>query len=178
MGFSANIFLVGPMGVGKTTIGRHLASHLGRTFIDSDREIEERTGADIPLIFELEGEAGFRRREHDIVAELTQGEAIVLATGGGVVLDSRNRDFLRERGWVVYLHAPLEQLIKRTSRNRNRPLLQTENPRARLAQILEQRGPLYESVADFVLETGNRSIQSVVKEIAGHLPQSPLQRNK
>lgn len=174
--FSGNIFLIGPMGVGKSTIGRHLAAHLKLIFRDSDREIEERTGAAIPLIFELEGEAGFRRREVDIINELTQQQNLVLATGGGVVLNPQNRDWLRERGWVVYLRAPLEQLLKRTARSRNRPLLQTEDPRTRLAAILRERNPLYENVADMIVETSGRSVQRVVKDVLHRLPAPLLQR--
>ena len=172
--FSGNIFLIGPMGVGKTTIGRALALQLENEFLDSDREIEQRTGASIPLIFELEGESGFRRREYEIIDELTQNQSIVLATGGGVVLNEQNRKWLRERGWVVYLRAPLEQLLKRTAKNRNRPLLQTEDPRQKLMDILQQRNPLYESVADMIVETSGRSVARVVKDIIQRLPESPL----
>lgn len=166
-----NTFLVGPMGVGKTTIGRQLAAVLNREFKDSDREIEERTGASIPLIFELEGEAGFRKREQEIIDQLTQLENIVLATGGGAVLNQDNRNRLRQRGSVVYLHAPIEQLLKRTSHSQNRPLLQTDDPRKRLEEILAQRNPLYENVADVVVETGRRTVRQVVKEILKYLQQ-------
>ncbi len=159
------IFLVGPMGVGKTTIGRRLASALAKTFVDSDHEIEKRTGVDIPLIFELEGEAGFRRRESKMIDELTQRPAVVLATGGGAVLDPQNRQHLRERGFVIYLHASLDRLLERTARDKRRPLLQTEDPRARLQQILEQRGPLYEQVADLKVSTNGRNVRKVVREI-------------
>lgn len=165
---SGNIFLVGPMGVGKTTIGRQLAVVLNREFRDSDREIEERTGAAIPLIFELEGEAGFRRREREMIDELTQLPDIVLATGGGAVLDPDNRQWLRSRGHVVYLHAPIDELLKRTSQNRNRPLLQTADPRKRLEDILEQRNPLYRGVADQVVETGRAGVRQVIQEILGY----------
>ncbi len=163
-----NIFLIGPMGVGKTTIGRQLAVTLEREFKDSDREIEERTGAGIPLIFELEGEAGFRRREQEMLDELTQMRDIVLATGGGVVLDPTNRARLRQRGQVIYLHAPIEQLLRRTSHSRNRPLLQTENPRQRLEEILVQRDPLYKNVADCVVDTGKRTVRQVIREILNY----------
>ncbi|MEY3220685.1 MAG: hypothetical protein RIT27_2042 [Pseudomonadota bacterium] len=164
-----NLFLVGPMGVGKTTIGRQLAHVLMREFKDSDREIEERTGATIPLIFELEGEAGFRKRESDIINELTNLPQVVLATGGGVILNVENRRHLRERGTVIYLQASLDQLVKRTSRSKNRPLLQMGNPRAKIEQLLNERTPLYESVADLTVETGRRSVKSVLKEILKHL---------
>jgi shikimate kinase len=172
--FTGNIFLIGPMGVGKTTIGRALAQQLDKAFFDSDKEIEQRTGANIPLIFEVEGETGFRQREKDMIDELTQKTGIVLATGGGVVLNEQNRKWLRERGWVIYLRAPLEQLLKRTAKNRNRPLLQTENPRQKLVAILEQRNPLYESAADTIIETSGRSVVRVVKDIVRRLPESPL----
>jgi shikimate kinase len=164
-----NIFLVGPMGVGKTTIGRQLADVLMREFKDSDREIEDRTGATIPLIFELEGEAGFRKREGEMINELTHLQNIILATGGGVVLNQENRNWLRERGTVVYLQASADQLLKRTSRSKNRPLLQTDNPRAKIEQLLNERTPLYESVADLTVETGRRSVKSVLKEILKRL---------
>lgn len=164
-----SVFLVGPMGVGKTTIGRQLADVLGREFKDSDREIEERTGATIPLIFELEGEGGFRRRECEIINELTHVPNLILATGGGAVLNPDNRNWLRERGTVVYLHASADQLLKRTSRSKHRPLLQTANPRAKIEQLLKERTSLYESVADLVVETGRRSVKSVLKEILKRL---------
>jgi len=167
--FVGNIFLVGPMGVGKTTIGRQLADVLMRDFKDSDREIEDRTGATIPLIFELEGEAGFRKRECEMINELTHLQNIILATGGGVVLNQENRNWLRERGTVVYLQASADQLLKRTSRSKNRPLLQTDNPRAKIEQLLNERSSLYESVADLTIETGRRSVKSVLKEILKRL---------
>jgi shikimate kinase len=166
---AGNIFLVGPMGVGKTTIGRQLADVLVREFKDSDREIEERTGATIPLIFELEGEIGFRKRECEIINELTHLQNIILATGGGAILNPENRNWLRERGTVVYLHASADQLLKRTNRSKTRPLLQTENPRAKIEQLLKERAPLYESVADLTVETGRRSVKSVLKEILKRL---------
>jgi len=142
-----------------------IASALAKTFVDSDHEIEKRTGVDIPLIFELEGEAGFRRRESKMIDELTQRPAVVLATGGGAVLDPQNRQHLRERGFVIYLHASLDRLLERTARDKRRPLLQTEDPRARLQQILEQRGPLYEQVADLEVSTNGRNVRKVVREI-------------
>ncbi len=159
------IILVGPMGVGKTTIGRRLAAALDKTFVDSDREIEKCTGVDIPLIFELEGEAGFRRRESKIMDELTQRPGIVLATGGGAVLDPRNRQIFRQRGFVIYLYASLEQLLQRTARDKKRPLLQTQNPRARLQDILVKREPLYNEIADLKVKTGGRNMRKVVREI-------------
>jgi shikimate kinase len=166
---ATNVFLVGPMGAGKSTIGRHLARVLGQRFVDADREIEARTGASISLIFDLEGEAGFRRRESAVIAELAAGEGLVVATGGGAVLDPGNRAALRQRGTVVYLHAPLEVLIRRTRRDRDRPLLQTADPQASLERIVRDRDPLYREVADLVIETDHRSVPSVVSEVARRL---------
>ncbi len=161
----SNVFLVGPMGAGKTTIGRHLAKLLNKQFQDSDRVIEERTGAGIPLIFELEGEAGFRRREKAVIDELTAGHNLVLATGGGAVLDRDNRSCLIKRGFVIYLRAPLEQLLERTRRDRHRPLLQTDDPRKRLEAIMAERDPIYRQVADLIVLTDRRTVRTVVKEI-------------
>jgi shikimate kinase len=160
-----NIFLVGPMGAGKTTIGKQLARTLGRSFFDSDQEIRNRTGADIPLIFELEGEAGFRQREKAVIDELTQKHLIILGTGGGAVLDPENRRHLSERGFVIYLSAPIQLLLNRTAHDKSRPLLQTENPRKRLEEILNERDPLYREVADYVVTTDNRPARTVVKAI-------------
>lgn len=166
---ATNVFLVGPMGAGKSTIGRHLARVLGQRFVDADREIEARTGASISLIFDLEGEAGFRRRESAVIAELAASDGLVVATGGGAVLDPANRAALRQRGTVVYLHAPLEVLIRRTRRDRDRPLLQTADPQASLERIVRDRDPLYREVADLVIETDHRSVPSVVSEVARRL---------
>ena len=160
-----NLFLVGLMGAGKTTIGRQLARRLKLTFIDSDHEIESRTGANIPWIFDIEGEKGFRKRERDVIDELTQQHGVVLATGGGAVLDKRNRNHLSERGIVVYLHTSIEQLVKRTAKDRNRPLLQTGDPRARLEELLTERDPIYREIADLVVETDNRNVLATVKAI-------------
>lgn len=160
-----NIILVGPMGAGKTTIGKQLAQQLGREFYDSDRVIEERTGANIPLIFELEGEEGFRKREKNMLLELTKKEDIVLATGGGVVLDPENRKLLTKSGFVIYLNAPLSQLINRTSKDKNRPLLQTENPHKKMEEILAIRDPLYREVADAIIETDGSPVRNVVKKL-------------
>lgn len=164
-----NIFLIGPMGAGKTTIGRQLAKALGLEFMDSDHEIEHRTGASISLIFEVEGEQGFRRREREVIDDLTQRSGMVLATGGGAVLDPANRTHLAGRGQVVYLRASLEHLLKRTAKDRNRPLLQTEDPRARLQQILEVRDPLYREVADLVVETDRCSVRATLNLIENWL---------
>ncbi|ROH86925.1 shikimate kinase AroK [Pseudomethylobacillus aquaticus] len=160
-----NIFLVGLMGAGKTTVGRLLAKHLGYDFYDSDHEIEHRTGVRIPLIFEMEGEEGFRKREAMIIDELTQLGPIVLATGGGAILQQENRDHLRERGTVIYLAAKVHDLWQRTRHDRNRPLLQTENPRARLEQLHGQRDPLYREVAALVVETGGQPVTQLVHHI-------------
>jgi shikimate kinase len=169
MKVSGNLFLVGPMGAGKTTIGRRLAGTLGKEFCDSDREIERRTGASISLIFELEGEAGFRTRERAVIDELTGLSDIVLATGGGAVLVPENRRALISRGRVIYLHAPLEKLIQRTARDRTRPLLQTADRAGRLRQIMAERDPLYRQVADLVVETGDQKVQRVVRDILSQL---------
>jgi shikimate kinase len=164
-----NIFLIGPMGAGKSTIGRHLAELLGKDFRDSDQEIEKRTGAGIPLIFEIEGEAGFRNRESSVLNDLTRQSNLVLATGGGIILSPDNRKTLHERGIVVYLHAPLETLLARTRRDRHRPLLQTADRRRTLEDILKAREPIYREAADIVIETSHRSPMSVAREIVRKL---------
>jgi shikimate kinase len=164
-----NLILVGPMGAGKSTVGRHLAELLQREFVDTDQVIEARTGAAIPLIFEIEGEAGFRRREAAAIEELTRQHGIVLATGGGAVLSEENRRLLRERGTVVYLCAPLETLVERTQRDRNRPLLQNTDRRAKLEEILRARDPLYRETAHFVAYTAKRSPLRVAREIVAQL---------
>ena len=160
-----NIFLVGPMGAGKTTIGRQLAQTLGLEFEDTDQEIQRRTGVDIPTIFEFEGETGFRARERQVIEDLTDVDGQVLATGGGAVLDPDNRRHLAARGVVIYLHCSPEQQYERTYRDRNRPLLQNEDPRAKLIALMEVRDPLYREVADHVVSTENRPAGQVVKEI-------------
>lgn len=164
-----NLSLVGPMGAGKSTIGRLLAKELGLIFKDSDRVIEERTGASIPLIFELEGEGGFREREQQAIAELMQERGLVLATGGGAVLRPENRATLVSGSTVVYLHTSVEHQLERTARDRNRPLLQTENPRQVLEDLLKIREPLYRSVADIIIETDIRPPRLVVQEILEQL---------
>ncbi len=164
-----NIFLVGLMGSGKTTIGRALAKRLNKRFVDADHEIEARTGASIPLIFEIEGEASFRQREADVIRDLTALEGIVLATGGGAVLNEGSRQFLRERGIVVYQRASVGSILQRTSHDRNRPLLQTADPKARIEELSRQRAPLYEAVAHITVETGRPNVQSVVQNILAQL---------
>ncbi len=165
-----NIFLIGPMGAGKTTIGRQLARKLGMEFLDSDRVIEQRTGADIPLIFEKEGEDGFRKREQAVIEDLSQQQNLVLATGGGAVLSADNRKALTDRGIVIYLHSSLRALVARTSRDRNRPLLHgKEPPREILARLLEQRQPLYQDTAQITIDTSNTSIRNVIQAIISQL---------
>lgn len=167
---SGNVILVGPMGVGKSTIGRHLAKLLKMDFVDCDHEIERRTGVTIAVIFEIEGEAGFRAREALALAELTDHrQGLILATGGGAVLRPANREILRSRGVVVYLHANIEILLRRTQRDRRRPLLQTADPRARMRELLEQRDPLYRDIADLVVETDQRSPAKLAREVVEKL---------
>jgi shikimate kinase len=168
-----NIFLVGPMGAGKTSIGRQLAEALGMEFLDSDHEIETRSGATIPWIFDVEGEEGFRKREQAMIDELSQRQSIVLATGGGAVLSEANRKHLKTRGTVIYLSASIDLLLERTQRDRNRPLLQTENPRVRLEELMQLREPLYREVADIVLETDDSSIRHTVNRIIKQLKNAP-----
>jgi shikimate kinase len=162
---NGNIFLIGPMGSGKTAVGRHLARLLARPFIDSDSEIEQATGADIPLIFEREGEAGFRRRECEAIEKLTARAPIVLATGGGAVLDEGNRDCIGARGWVVFLETSIEQQARRATRARNRPLLQGVDARQRLSALWLIREPLYRGLADYTVVTDNRSVSAVAGDI-------------
>lgn len=160
-----NIFLVGPMGAGKTTIGKQLAATKNLDFYDSDHEIESRTGVTIPHIFDVEGEEGFRRREEEMIDELTQLQNIVLATGGGAVIRDINRKHLKNRGTVIYLHADIEQLLERTSRDKNRPLLQTGNPREKLEELMATREPLYREVADIIIKTDQQAVNSVINDI-------------
>lgn len=169
MKMPGNLFLVGPMGAGKSTIGRQLARSLHCDFFDSDREIELRTGVDIPFIFEKEGEEGFRRREADIIDELTGKQNIVLATGGGAVMREENRHHLAERGTVIYLHTSVDQQLARTARDRNRPLLQTGDPHAKLTSLMTMREPLYRELAALVIQTDGRSVKDVVREILSKL---------
>lgn len=159
------LFLVGMMGAGKTTVGRQLAKRLGKSFHDSDREIEARTGVGVAVIFDIEGEAGFRKREAEVIEQVTALDDIVLATGGGAVLDPRNRDYLRSRGFVVYLHAPPPVLFLRTRGDRARPLLHGVDPRERLERIYAERDPLYREVADMVVDTGRQSVSALIAQV-------------
>ena len=156
-------------GAGKTTVGRALARRMGKDFHDSDHEIEQRTGVQVRVIFEIEGEAGFRKREAEAIERMTQIENIVLATGGGAVLDPGNREHLRSRGFVIYLHAHPRELWQRTRRDKSRPLLQGADPRTRLDQLYAGRDPLYREVADLVVDTGRQSASALVTELIPQL---------
>ena len=160
-----NIFLVGLMGAGKTSVGRLLAKRLGKAFYDCDQEIERATGVKIPVIFEIEGEAGFRAREDRMLAELAGRHEIVLATGGGAVLSADNRKLLAGNGVVVYLRAVVADLWQRTRHDRNRPLLKTAEPRAKLEQLFAERDPLYRSIADIIVDTGSQSLGSLAHRL-------------
>lgn len=160
-----NIYLIGLMGAGKTTVGRQLARRLGRPFYDSDHEIVERTGVPIPTIFEIEGEEGFRRREIQTIHELTESNGLVLATGGGVVLKPENRERLRGTGWVVYLNVPPRMLYERTRHDRNRPLLQVSDPLAKLEDLYAVRDPLYREVAHLIVDGGHLIASGIVHHL-------------
>jgi shikimate kinase len=168
----SNIFLVGPMGAGKSTIGRVLAFELNRQFRDTDRVIEDRTGADIPWIFDMEGEAGFRDRETAVLADLSTESNLVIATGGGIVLRPENRRMMKDSGYVCYLTASTDQLVERTSRDKKRPLLQVENPRQKIIDLLEMRDPIYRESADFIINTDKRSPKMVAQEIVRLIDES------
>jgi shikimate kinase len=163
------MFLVGPMGAGKSAVGRQLARTLHLDFVDSDEEIESRTGVDIPFIFEKEGEAGFRKREATVIDDLSLQEGIVLATGGGAILDPQNRNHLGARGFVIYLHTSVDQQLSRTRKGRDRPLLQTDDPRAVLEALMAIREPLYREIADMTVDTDSRKVRDVVNEVLDRL---------
>jgi len=165
-----NIFLVGPMGAGKSTIGRELADKLHLEFFDSDHEIERRTGADIAWVFDLEGEEGFRKREESVIEDLSERQGIVLATGGGSVISSQVRNRLSARGIVVYLETTIDKQVARTQRDRRRPLLQTEEePRTVLENLAVDRNPLYEEIADVIVQTDDQSAKVVASKIVERL---------
>lgn len=161
-----NIFLVGPMGAGKSTIGRQLAKSLHLEFFDSDAEIERRTGADISWVFELEGEEGFRTREEKVISDLTENAGIVLATGGGSIVSKENRNRLSARGIVVYLKTTIDKQVARTERDKRRPLLaNADDPRAVLEELADEREPLYDEIADVVIQTDEQSAKFVANQI-------------
>jgi len=171
---SGNIVLVGMMGAGKTTVGRCLARATGKTFVDSDEEIQKRTGVTIPHIFEVEGEAGFRKRESATIHDLLQRDDIVLATGGGAVIAPENRHDMSANGTVVYLKSSVHDLWQRTRHDRNRPLLQTADPRAKLRELLTQREPFYLEAADEIVPTGKQSVHALIQELLKRLELTPL----
>ncbi|WP_308217652.1 shikimate kinase [Paenalcaligenes niemegkensis] len=169
-----SVFLVGMMGAGKTTIGRQLAKVLDRQFVDLDHELEARCGVRVSVIFDIEGEQGFRKRETSALDACSRQTSIVLATGGGAVISAENRAYLKQRGVVVYLRASAEELFRRVSRDKNRPLLQTSNPRQRLGELLAEREPLYQEVADIVLETGSAPISTAVRNLLALLKEKKV----
>lgn len=169
---SNNFFLIGMPGAGKTTVGRALARRLGKPFHDSDHEIEARTGVRVSVIFEIEGEAGFRRREAETIERMTAMDNVILATGGGAVLDPVNREYLKQRGYVIYLHAAPRELWRRTRHDKSRPLLQGTDPRTRLEEIYHLRDPLYRETADLVIDTGRQSASVLVGELLPKLEKS------
>lgn len=160
-----NIYFIGLMGAGKTTVGKIIAKQLGRTFYDSDHEIEKRTGVKIPVIFELEGEEGFRKREKAAIRELSEQAGIVLATGGGAVLAPENREILKNTGVVIYLRANVNELWHRTRHDKQRPLLQNVDVRAKLEQLYAERDPLYTETATFIVDTGNQPVATIINRV-------------
>jgi shikimate kinase len=166
---SRNVFLIGPMGSGKTAVGRQLGKLLHLDFHDSDVEVERRTGVDIPYIFEREGEAGFREREREVIDALTQLSEVIIATGGGAILLPDNRTHLSSRGRVVYLKTGIEQQLERTRHGRQRPLLYTDDPEQKLRELMEYRAPLYESIANVTVATDGRHVRAVAEEIVERL---------
>jgi shikimate kinase len=165
----SSIFLIGPMGAGKTSVGKYLASHLNKEFVDSDQEIEKRTGASLTWIYDLEGMEGFRQREMNMIDELSLRENIVLSTGGGCVEVPEIREFLRQRGVVVYMEVSLETQLKRLKRDKKRPLLQAGNPQDVLIKLWEEREPFYEEIADYTVVTDHRSVRDVCEDILAWL---------
>lgn len=169
---SGNIFFVGLMGAGKTTIGRALAKLQHKIFYDADHEIERRTGVNIPLIFELEGETGFRKRETSVILELCESTNIIMATGGGAVMAAENKQALKNSGIVIYLRAHVNELWLRTRNDKSRPLLQTDNPREKLEQLLKIRDPHYSEIADFIVDTASQPVSHIVNKIEQLLQKS------
>ena len=164
-----NIFLIGPMGAGKSAVGRQLAKLLHLSFVDSDDEIETRTGVDIPFIFEKEGEDGFRKREARVIDDLSAMESVILATGGGAVVDPQNRSRLGARGFVVYLYTTVDQQLSRTQKGRERPMLANGDSRKILEDLMAVRDPLYREIADLTVETDGRKVKAVASEIVERL---------
>ncbi len=164
-----NLFLIGPMGAGKSAVGRQLARMLHLNFMDSDDEIESRTGVDISFIFEKEGEEGFRKREAKVIDDLSKIEGIVLATGGGAVVNEQNRSHLGARGFVVYLYTTVDQQLARTQRGRSRPLLENGDPRQILEDLMSVRDPMYREIADLIVETDGRKVKAVASEVLERL---------
>lgn len=166
---SGNVILVGMMGSGKTTMGRALAKHLDKQFVDSDEEIQHRTGVTIPHIFDVEGESGFRARESSVIADLVKRANMILATGGGAVLMEQNRAEMRQNGIVIYLKASVHDLWQRTRHDRNRPLLQTDDPHAKLTELFQQRDTLYQQVADIVIQSGKLSVHTLMLQVVDNI---------
>lgn len=166
---SGNLILVGLMGSGKTTLGRALAKHLGKAFVDSDEDIQQRTGVTIPHIFDIEGEVGFRQRETAAIRDLVERDDMVLATGGGAVLAEQSRELMQQNGIVIYLKASVHDLWQRTRHDRNRPLLQTADPHAKLTELFQQRDPLYLQVADIVMQSGKQSAHALMLNLVDEI---------
>ncbi|MGB7814799.1 MAG: shikimate kinase [Methylotenera sp.] len=171
---NGNIFFIGLMGAGKTTIGKLLAKHLGKDFYDTDHEIEKRTGVKIPIIFELEGEAGFRKRETAVIQDLAKLNNIVMATGGGAVIAEENRQLLQAKGTVIYLRANVNELWHRTRNDKHRPLLQNVDIRAKLEQLYAERNPLYTQTATFIFDTGNQPVANILNQIEKSLTERTI----
>ena len=168
-----NLYLIGPMGSGKTAVGKRLATLLGKQFFDSDVEIEKRTGVDIRYIFEKEGEQRFREREREVIADLATLDGVIVATGGGAVLDPANRERLARTGTVVYLQATVDAQLQRTKPSRNRPLLMNDDPRAVLERLFAIRQPLYEEIADIRIDTTGRQVRAVAADVRSLLDGNP-----
>ena len=175
---SGNLILVGMMGSGKTTMGRALAKHFGKEFVDSDEAVQQRTGVTIPHIFDVEGEPGFRMREAAALAELVKRDGLVIATGGGAILDESNRALMQQNAIVIYLKASVHDLWQRTRHDRNRPLLQTDDPHAKLTELFQQRDELYQQVADLVIHSGKQSAHSVMLLLVNEIEALRAMKNK